>query len=545
MIPGLRSRPGARLRPCPPWLALSLVLAAGTGLAALSPARALEGGSPGGARLRLLASGGLLFFWDGASTNLRPAPAGLASAPQGFRSVLPLDDARALLIEPAELPPGKQKEKKVREGQAVVLGLSETGAERGGPVVSFEGSPNAAAVSPDGRRAYVLAWRGEPGAGGRGWLHAIDVDRGEVADSSLLSTHAFGIATDKAGGRLYLSLKDRIQTYGAEPVRVSWQYRSPGLNGPIAVAPEADLLAVGRGAEVALFDAARLAATATEERHARRDDATMVTTLPFVVTRLAWSEDGSLLAAIGVHGLVFIDPGNGALLWPPAPSIDFSGATDALVLKFPASDHDVVLALAPGGAVSALRAPVPSAPVVPATARLEEPPAPMAVAAATAQETPRKAPQDSPPPPAPQQPEPAPQQAEPPKDDPAPDPKQAEPAPKPAEPPAAEAGAAPTTEPAPEQEQASGPPRLRGRISGKGVRSIVLYGPNNILKEALRVEIQPDGTWNLELPAPGTYRVVAIGDGSTPIPVVPTFRTVTVRAGIGESGLDFEVRPAS
>jgi hypothetical protein len=78
----------------------------------------------------------------------------------------------------------------------------------------------------------------------------------------------------------------------------------------------------------------------------------------------------------------------------------------------------------------------------------------------------------------------------------------------------------------------------------EGVKTIVLYGPDNILKEATRVAVQPDGTWTLPLPAPGHYRVVAISDGSTPIPVVPSFRTVNVRAGIAESGIDFEVRPA-
>jgi hypothetical protein len=78
-----------------------------------------------------------------------------------------------------------------------------------------------------------------------------------------------------------------------------------------------------------------------------------------------------------------------------------------------------------------------------------------------------------------------------------------------------------------------------------GARTIVLYGPNNILKEATRVPVEPDGTWSLALPAPGVYRIVAIGDGSTPIPVVPSFRTITVRAGIAESGIDFDVRPGS
>jgi hypothetical protein len=496
------------------------------------------------AEFRLLASGGALFFWDGASTELSPAPAGIASGPQGFRSVLPLGEGRVLLVEPAEPTSGKEKDKKLREGEAVILGLRGTVAQRG-QVVGFEGAPRAAAVSPDGRRAWVLAWRGSPGTqGSRGWLHAIDVERGEMVDSSLLPSIASGIATDAAGRRLYVALQDRIQTYGAEPMRVSWQYRSPGANGPIAVAPGKDVLAVGRGAQLALFDAARLAALDAQERHTRKDDATTVATLPFSVTRLAWAQDGTLLAAIGERGLVFLDPGNGALLWPQASSIDFSRSTDAQVLEFPGPGHDLVVALTPEGTVSALRAPIPSLPPPPAAAAAVQ-----AVRVEDAAAVPLVA---TSPPPAASAPHPAPKEGPVPVADaqgptaPAPSqieagtpPQKAAGAPAPAEPSEPPA----QSEPA-QQDEEVGPPLLRGRVTGKaaGAKTIVLYGPNNILKEAARVTIQPDGTWSLPLPAPGAYRIVAIGDGSTPIPVVPTFRTVTVRAGIAESGIDFEIR---
>ncbi|HYV19584.1 MAG TPA: hypothetical protein VFC25_11225 [Verrucomicrobiae bacterium] len=527
------------------------------------------------AEFRLLAGGGSLFFWDGASTELSPAPAGLASASQGFRSVLALGDGRVLLVEPAPAPPGKEKEKKLREGEAVILGLRGTSTERG-PVVGFEGAPQAAAVSPDGRRAFVLAWRGTPGLqGSRGWLHAIDLERAEVLDSSLLSSVASGIATDASGRRLYVALKDRIQTYGAEPMRVSWQYRSPGANGPIAVAPRRDVLAVGRGTQLALFDADAVAARTAEERRSRTDDATTVATLPFNVTRLAWAQDGSLLAAISEQGLVFLDPGNGALLWPTAPTIDFAGSTDAQVLDFPGPDHDVVVALIPGGSVSAMRAPIPSTPppIVAATEPpvADPPPAEAGSGAAPVVVPPPKnvhppevipapagsmpvagARPDHPKPAAPSDPKPAAASAQPstaaatkenapvipPNPETAPaKPEAAPPNPEPATPSPGE------TVPAGHQEE--GPPLLRGRVTGKleGVKTIVLYGPDNILKEATRVELQPDGTWSLPLPAPGHYRIVAISDGSTPIPVVPSFRTVNVRAGIAESGIDFEVRP--
>jgi len=518
-------------------------------LGASEPAASTESAA---AEFRLLAGGGSLFFWDGASTALSPAPPGLASASQGFRSVLALGEGRVLLVEPAAPPSGKEKEKNLREGEAVILGVRGTSTERG-PVVGFEGAPRAAAVSPDGRRAFVLAWRGAPGLqGSRGWLHAIDLERAEVLDSSLLSSVASGIATDASGRRLYVALKDRIQTYGAEPMRVSWQYRSPGENGPIAVAPRRDVLAVGRGTQLALFDADAVAARTVEDRRSRTDDATTVATLPFSVTRLAWAQDGSLLAAISEQGLVFLDPGNGALLWPTASHLDFAGSTDAQVLDFPGPDHDMVVALTPGGSVSALRAPVPSTPPPAVADAAESPP----VEAPPTRQRAAAAPVTVPPPVAGPTREVVPAgeaahatethhaaKAAPASTGSTPD------NPKPAAPPDApspdQAPPAPS-ETAPAGHQDEGPPLLRGRVTGKleGVKTIVFYGPNNILKEASRVAVEPDGTWSLPLPAPGNYRIVAISDGSTPIPVVPSFRTVNVRAGIAESGIDFEVRAA-
>jgi hypothetical protein len=77
------------------------------------------------------------------------------------------------------------------------------------------------------------------------------------------------------------------------------------------------------------------------------------------------------------------------------------------------------------------------------------------------------------------------------------------------------------------------------------VGAIVLYGPNSIVKEFWRVRLEPDGRWRAPLPPPGTYRIVAIGDGLAPLASLPAFLTVKVAAGEGQSGLDFEIRGAS
>ena len=85
-----------------------------------------------------------------------------------------------------------------------------------------------------------------------------------------------------------------------------------------------------------------------------------------------------------------------------------------------------------------------------------------------------------------------------------------------------------------------------GKLTGAvaRVRFIVLYGPNNILKEYARVHPESDGSWTAPLPPAGTYRVMAVGDGSTPLPVSPGYIAVKVVEGVGQSGLDFEVKPS-
>jgi hypothetical protein len=74
------------------------------------------------------------------------------------------------------------------------------------------------------------------------------------------------------------------------------------------------------------------------------------------------------------------------------------------------------------------------------------------------------------------------------------------------------------------------------------VGSVVLYGPNSIVKECGRVVPGADGTWSAPLPPPGTYRVVPLGKESGLLPAVPPFLTVRVNAGEPRSGLDFEIR---
>jgi hypothetical protein len=46
----------------------------------------------------------------------------------------------------------------------------------------------------------------------------------------------------------------------------------------------------------------------------------------------------------------------------------------------------------------------------------------------------------------------------------------------------------------------------------------------------------------MPLPPAGSYRVIPVGDGSNPLPVVPGFRTITVIEKTAQPDIDFELR---
>jgi hypothetical protein len=96
------------------------------------------------------------------------------------------------------------------------------------------------------------------------------------------------------------------------------------------------------------------------------------------------------------------------------------------------------------------------------------------------------------------------------------------------------------TEPAPaapERDSPEIPPDrgvLRGRFEGAAadhVREVVLFGPNNIVREARRVTPEADGTWKAENLVPGRYRVQLDGGGSIVLVSDPPFATAVVTGG--------------
>jgi len=467
------------------------------------------GGPPAG---RYVAGGGLIYRWDGAAPVLTPtAPLGGLPPGSAILHAVPYAEGRRLLVLTTQADPGGKKHSR-REGRALVLDTTE-GVPRLVAEIALEGEPFDAAVTPDGSRAYVLSRRaaatgGE--SGGQHWVHEIDLAGGRLAGNTLLASAASGIAVEPSGRRVFVALRDRIQSCSTGPITTSWIYRSPGPNGDLAVRPDTGTLCVGRGDQVALFDPAAIAARSAADRHDRIDDATGVVRLPFNASGLSLSGDGRLAVVQGANRLAFLDCSTLALTWPSDLPAEITAAEEILPLAFPNAGQDLLLATFPGARVAAIRSPAPATPAEPLPAAPAEAPAPH-MEAPPPQAPP---PQEAPPPEAP------PREA-PPKD-----------------------GQAQEAPPGPRKEPAAAPAAaefLSGEMSGdfSRVQAIVLYGPNNITREFARVRPEPDGTWRMPLPPPGVYRVVPAGDGAAPLPAAPGFISVRVESGKGQSGIDF------
>jgi hypothetical protein len=305
------------------------------------------------------------------------------------------------------------------------------------------------------------------------------------------------------------------------------------------------VVAAARQSEVALFEAARIDARNADERRHLQDDATAVVPLPFAAERLSASRDGTLALATGAAGLAFIDAA-GAARTPETPPHNLEAAVAAVPLDFPGSGLDLIVALFPGGAISAVRSPE-----APRILKVETISPDVRFETETAVRVPdggskdntaavrvpeKKSPTSAP----------APESAAAPIAVPVPGPTASTPQPA-AEPEGPGTPQPPgTTAPVPgaDASPAEDHPVLSGHISGahQKAHQVALYGPNNILKEYRRAPVDAQGSWSLPLPPPGTYRVILIGDGSNPLPVVPGFRTITVKDGTGQQGLDFEMR---
>jgi hypothetical protein len=84
---------------------------------------------------------------------------------------------------------------------------------------------------------------------------------------------------------------------------------------------------------------------------------------------------------------------------------------------------------------------------------------------------------------------------------------------------------------------------VRGRISGPAadqVVHVVLFGPDNLLREAARVRPAADGRYRIPNLPPGRYSIQLSGGGNRVLLTEPRSRTVEVSVGASAEA-DFRV----
>jgi hypothetical protein len=355
--------------------------------------------------------------------------------------------------------------------------------------VEVRGKLRTLRFDPDGRTLFAIAYR--PGSEDdvrEAWLLRIEVETLKVARSVTLPTTARDLDAWVNGGALLVACRDEVRTVLLPQVRTGPLFWIGGDNRAVASLPGGDLALVGRDSEILLVN---LSDPQGRDQLPVRDRAPTAA----AVATLAASPDGTAALALLDNGDVLevsIDPFE----------VEEGGTADLIAWlgrPEPLTPPPVALS-APAEPVSDADSAPPPSDAAPAVV---EPLAPV----------PTVVPVPAPP--------------------------------------------VPTVEPEPELSESSAPEpeavtaapgaergELEGRLSGDAaseVIAVVLLGPDNITREATRVEPGADGSWVAVDLAPGRYRVVLDGGGDRVLASDPAFRQSRVVAGIRVEVPEIEV----
>jgi hypothetical protein len=345
------------------------------------------------------------------------------------------------------------------------------------PPVELSGEVLALAVTASGDDAFVVVRELDKKGAVRGaGLLRLDTRTGRAAPQLDLPVTARGIAFAADEAALLLAAKNEIRTFTLPGLTSGPLYRVPGDNVTIAAISGTSRVLVTQGARIVLVDLA-----SPQDREG----------LPVVASADAATAVRALVSAPAEPRAIALLEGGSTLLIETEP-----------------------LGVTPGSSAVAI--------AWPGTKAGPTPPAAAAAAAVTAATTPPP----EPPPSEPVAPAPPPEAIQDSVET-GPDPAPVPPPVVPVEPPPAEA---PPAAP-PSVENPDLPEGVSGRVSGPAradARSIVFLGPDNVLKEAARVAIDATGAYVVSGLRPGSYRVVATGEGGRVLACQPAFVTVIV-----------------
>ncbi len=272
-----------------------------------------------------------------------------------------------------------------------------------------------------------------------------------------------------------------------------------------------------REGEIALFDPAAILSRARQARGEESDDASRIISLPFNASKLMFPAEGNPAVALGSGEVAFIDQRTSAILEPARLPTVLEEASLLQPIQYTASG-DLLVGVFPVGIVTAIAPPsLPDPPPLPVVIPPSSPPEPPPLRDAI-ETAPEEEPASLDPPPTIALPEP----------EVAPPERRAPPLP-------------PAAAVIPSEDLF-----LSGRVLGERslVIAIVLYGPDNIIRERERLAPQQDGVFRFSLPPPGKYRLVPVGMRSRALVSEPNFHTVEVRPEGGRAGLDFRISKA-
>ena len=450
---------------------------------------------------RAAAVAAMLGAGAGAAAEVRVAG---SADPAALRVLETVQPASTVAIGPAPGQVAIAARDPEQEERSVVLLYAAGGSEPARVVLS--GVVRALLFEPDGTGVFAIQYEPAKKRLGDAQLVRIDVAAGKARSVMRLPSSAAALDVWAARESLLVAGDNEIRTVRFAGLRSGPLFRVPGPNSAVACLAASDVVLLAQRDEVLLVNLsdapgregmpvrARAAAGATVAGLAADPDGTSA------LARLA---DGSVLR-------VTFDP----------LALEAAGSADAVVAAAGKSSRRDPVALPPAApAAAAVAAAAAAEPA--ATPPVEAQPAPESAAAAA--ESGEPAVPAEPPPPAPVEAPGAPSA-----------PPAASPdSPTPSTAPPAATSAAPSGTAATEPAPPPGEPQVWGAIEGPSrdaVIEVVLFGPDNLLREALRVR-PVDGTWKADGLAPGRYQVQLAAGGNLVLVSEPRVVLVQIAPG--------------